>query len=101
MWRSILAATLLSSYGHPVFDGYRPEMFDRALQAFYADVQKVALDGKQTLRSVDERRIMGYVRVFTDRFQAEVRTSGLKLPESKTPDNKADSNAAAVTAIDW
>jgi hypothetical protein len=75
-------------------------MLDRALQAFYADVQKVAVEGKQTLQSVDEQRIMGYVRVFTDRFEAEVRSSGLKLPEAKAPDNRADTKAAAVKSLD-
>ena len=55
MWRSIVVAALVYAYGHPKFDGHRPAAFDRAMQAFYFEVNKAAVAGHQMLVRFDER----------------------------------------------
>jgi hypothetical protein len=74
MWRSIAMAALAYAYGHPNFDGYRPVGLDRPLQAFYAEVNKAALVGRQALERVDGDRAVGYVKTYVDTVETELRS---------------------------
>jgi hypothetical protein len=55
MWRIIVAAAVVYAYGHPKFDGRRPAALDRALQAFYVEVNKAAVTGRQMLARFDDQ----------------------------------------------
>ena len=95
MWRGILAAVLVYGFGHPALEGYRPDWLERPLQGFYQEVRKAASNARIALASLDQERVAGYVRIFTDRFQSEVskdmhaikvgQTSGQTEPV-KSPD---------------
>ena len=74
MWRSVVIAALVYGYGHPNFDGYRPAGLDRPLQAFYVEVNKAALVGRQALGRVDSNRAVGYVKTYVDNVEAELRS---------------------------
>jgi hypothetical protein len=105
MWRSVLATVLVYGYGYPAFDGYRPGSLDQPLQIFHAEVQKAAVMGIVALQGIDQQRALGYVRVFTDQFEAEVKGSGAKLPDGKmldrkAPGDKSESKAAVVRSIE-
>ena len=73
MWRSLAIAALVYSYGHPKFDGYRPASMDRALQAFYVEVNKVAAIGRQTLGRFDEEAALRFVKNSVDNVEAELK----------------------------
>jgi hypothetical protein len=73
MWRSIAMAALVYAYGHPKFDGYRPAGLDRPLQAFYAEVNKAALTGRQALARVDGDRAVDYLKTYVDKVEAELK----------------------------
>ena len=72
MWRGILAAVLVYGCGHPALEGYRPEWLERPLQGFYQDVQKATSAARVAMAGLDQERIGGYIRIFTDRFKSEV-----------------------------
>ncbi|HML15048.1 MAG TPA: hypothetical protein VK456_17210 [Xanthobacteraceae bacterium] len=72
MWRSIAIAALVYAYGHPKFDGYRPAGVDRALQAFYVEVNKVAASGRQTLGRFDEETTVRYAKDYVDNVKTEL-----------------------------
>ena len=74
MWRSVLTAALVYAYGHPNFDGYRPAALDRPLQAFYVEVNKAALAGRQGLAKLDDDRAVRYLKAYIDRVEAELRS---------------------------
>jgi hypothetical protein len=73
MWRSLAIAALVYSYGHPKFDGYRPAGIDRALQAFYAEVNKVAASGRQALGRFDDEAAVRYVKNYVGNVEAETK----------------------------
>ena len=75
MWRSIAMAALVYAYGHPKFDGYRPAGLDRPLQAFYVEVNKAALVGRQALERVDGDRAVGYAKTYVDTVEAQLRSA--------------------------
>ncbi|HXW25849.1 MAG TPA: hypothetical protein VEK73_13980 [Xanthobacteraceae bacterium] len=75
MWRSIAIAALVYAYGHPNFDGYRPAGLDRPLQAFYVEVNKAALTGRQALGRVDDDRVVRYLKSYVDTVEAELRSA--------------------------
>ena len=75
MWRSIAIAALVYAYGHPNFDGYRPAGLDRPLQAFYVEVNKAALTGRQALARVDDDRVVRYLKSYVDTVEAELRSA--------------------------
>lgn len=52
MWRSVILAALFYLYGHPHFDGYRPSVFDRPLQGFHEEVNKITTEGQRVLENV-------------------------------------------------
>ena len=76
MWRSIVIAALVYGYGHPKFDGYRPASLDLALQAFYLEVNKAAVTGRQTLGRFDDETALRYVKNYADNMGAELKTAG-------------------------
>jgi hypothetical protein len=99
MWRSVLVALVISAYGHPAFDGYRPEALDRPFQAFFQEVEKAAFQGKVAMQSIDEQRATRYVKIVADKFEAEIKASASNLPNLKASDN-TDGTAAVVTSND-
>ncbi len=56
MGRSLVIAALLYGWGHPAFEGRRPDAFDRPLREFHRSVNAVALDTRRTLASFDDFR---------------------------------------------
>jgi hypothetical protein len=73
MWRSIAIAALVYAYGHPKFDGYRPAGMDRALQAFYVEVNKAAASGRQVLGRFDDEAAVRFVKNHVDNVEAELK----------------------------
>jgi hypothetical protein len=65
MWRSLISAVIVYGFGHPSLDSVRPTVFDRPFQAFYQEVNHVALESRMALRSLENmrfvREIKGYV----------------------------------------
>ena len=56
MGRSLIIAAMLYGWGHQVFDGRRPDAFDRPLREFHRSVNAVALDTRRTLATFDDWR---------------------------------------------
>jgi hypothetical protein len=75
MWRSLVAAALVYTYGHPGFDGYRPAAVDRPLQAFYSEVNSAARDGQRALMTLDDARSMRYLKSYLEFMQAQQAAS--------------------------
>ncbi|HEV2957147.1 MAG TPA: hypothetical protein VGX95_13600 [Xanthobacteraceae bacterium] len=73
MWRSIAIAALVYGYGHPKFDGYRPAGMDRALQAFYVEVNKAAATGRQALARFDDEAAVRYVKNYAGKVEDELK----------------------------
>jgi hypothetical protein len=73
MWRTLISATLVYGCGHPNLDGYRPGLLDRPLQSFYQQVNATARDGKRVIASIDEARLMGYLKDYIARADAQLR----------------------------
>jgi hypothetical protein len=76
MWRSLIAAAIVYTSGHPCLDGYRPGLLDRPLQTFYLEVNKAAHNGKAVLSNFDETRCIGYLKAYIDRVDAQLRGKG-------------------------
>ena len=74
MWRSIAVAALLYAYGHPKFDGQRPAGLDRALQAFYVEVNKAAVTGRQMLERFDDQASMNSVKGYVENVTTELKS---------------------------
>jgi hypothetical protein len=74
MWRCVTMAALVYAYGHPNFDGYRPVGLDRPLQAFYVEVNKAAVTGRQALAKLDDDRAVHYLKAYVDKVEAELRS---------------------------
>ncbi len=73
MWRSLVAAAVVYGYGHPGFDGYRPGLLDRPLQAFHSEVNVFARDGKRVLATLDDARSMRYLNGYIEYMQSRMR----------------------------
>jgi hypothetical protein len=73
MLRSVAIAALLCGYGHPSFDGYRPAGLDRALQAFYLEVNKATASGRLALARFDSGAAVRSVRNYVDSVEAELK----------------------------
>ena len=76
MFRTLIAAATVYTYGHPAFDGYRPPVFDKPLQGFYAEINVAARDGRRALATLDEARAMRYLNIYIERIDAELRSKG-------------------------
>ncbi|MBI4274329.1 MAG: hypothetical protein HY659_06490 [Rhizobiales bacterium] len=75
MWRSVIAAVAVYTYGHPSFDGYRPALLDRPLQAFHRDVNYVARDGQRALNTLDDARSMRYLKGYMEFMETQLRSA--------------------------
>jgi hypothetical protein len=73
MVRTLIAATIVYAYGLPVFDGYRPAVFDKPLQTFDAEINGAANTGKRTLGLLDDGRCMHYLKIYIARIDAQLR----------------------------
>ncbi len=73
MWRSLLAAIAVYTYGHPGFDGYRPGSLDRPLQTFHREVNLMARDGQRVLATLDDARSMRYLEGYIERMDSQLR----------------------------
>jgi hypothetical protein len=73
MWRSLLAAVVVYTYGHPGFDGFRPGGLDRPLQSFHREVNVMARDGQRVLSMLDDARSMRYLKGYIDSMDAQLR----------------------------
>ncbi len=83
MWRGIVAAVLVYGYGHPGFDGFRPEILDLPLTAFHQQVNHVASDGKYALTTLDPSSSMRYLKSYIDTVDTQLR--GAKPAREDTP----------------
>jgi hypothetical protein len=70
MLRTLVAAGLVYTWGHPALDGYRPALLDRPLQSFYADVNTTARDGRRAFSVLDDARTLRYLKGYVDRLDA-------------------------------
>ena len=75
MWRTLIAATVAYSCGHPGVDGYRPALLDKPLQSFYQDINAAARDGKKVLATLDETRCMSYLKGYVAQMEAQLRST--------------------------
>jgi hypothetical protein len=78
MWRTALAAALVSSvygYGHPGFEGYRPAMLDRPLQAFHTEINQIARDGQRVIASLDNTRAALALRSYIQQADTRLRSN--------------------------
>jgi hypothetical protein len=76
MWRSLLAAVVVYTYGHPGFDGFRPGALDRPLQSFHREVNFMARDGQRVLATLDDARSIRYLQGYMDSMDAQLRGTG-------------------------
>ncbi len=74
MWRSLAAAALVYTYGHPGFEGYRPAALDRPLQAFHNEINLAARDGQRVLTTLDDARSMRYLKGYLEYMQSQMRS---------------------------
>jgi hypothetical protein len=77
MWRVLIVTWIAYGCGHPVLDGYRPAVFDRALQAFHENVNSAAQDGRKGIASLSEPP-MRYLRNYVTRVDAQLRPDSNK-----------------------
>jgi hypothetical protein len=73
MWRGIISALLIYSFGAPLFEGYRPPLLDRPLRTFHLEINYAARTGQYLLTRLDEQQIKTSLRLFVDRVEAELR----------------------------
>jgi hypothetical protein len=74
MFRTLLAAVTVYTYGHPAFDGYRPTFLDKPLQGFYGDINGAARDGERALSTLDDARSMRYLNKYIERVDTQLRS---------------------------
>jgi hypothetical protein len=77
MWRTALAAALVSSvygYGHPGFEGYRPAVLDRPLQAFHTEINQIARDGHRIISNLDNTRAAHALRTYVEQADSQLRS---------------------------
>ena len=83
MVRTLLAASVVYCYAHPLFDGLRPATLERPLQFFYAQVNEAAAQGRQLLTRFDDARVRAYAQTYMKRVDAQLKqakTSGALAP---------------------
>lgn len=73
MWRGIISALLVYSYGAPVFEGYRPALLDRPLQTFHGEINFAARSGQYLVTRMDEQQVKTSLRAFVGRIDSELR----------------------------
>lgn len=72
MFRTLLIAATVYTFGLPTFDGHRPASFDKPLQGFYQEINVVAADGTHALGLFDEARIKHYYELFCLRLSSAI-----------------------------
>jgi hypothetical protein len=72
MWRSLLSAAIVYGCGNPTFDGSRPTMLERPLQAFHQHVNQAVRECHKVLAVLDDAR-MRVTRAAVERVQKEWR----------------------------
>ena len=75
MLRTFITVMIAYAWGHPSLDGYRPAPLDRPLQAFYADVNATARDGRIAFTVLDDARTMRYLTAYIGRIEAQLRSA--------------------------
>jgi hypothetical protein len=73
MVRTLLAASIVYCYAHPLFDGLRPATLERPLQFFYAQVNEAATQGRVLLTRFDEGRMRAYAQTYMKRVDAQLK----------------------------
>jgi len=73
MVRTLLAASVIYCYAHPLFDGLRPATLDRPLQFFYVQVNEAASQGRELLTRFDESRMRAYAQTYMKRVDAQLK----------------------------
>jgi hypothetical protein len=70
MWRCLAIAAMLYAFGHPGLDAYRPMAFDRSLQEFHRDVNRVAAVTTRAFVMFDQSRVRRSLNSLSANFQA-------------------------------
>ncbi len=83
MWRSLITAWIVYGCGHPALEAYRPAVFDRPLQSFHETVNGAARDGKKAIASLEDTRLMRYVKDYIASMDARLR-SAARQPSAGT-----------------
>jgi hypothetical protein len=73
MVRTLLAASVVYCYAHPLFNGLRPATLERPLQFFYAQVNEAASQGRQLLTRFDDARMRAYAQAYMKRVDAQLK----------------------------
>jgi hypothetical protein len=73
MVRTLLAASIVYCYAHPLFDGLRPATLERPLQFFYVQVNEAATQGRTLLSRFDEARVRAYAQTYVKRVDAQLK----------------------------
>jgi hypothetical protein len=73
MGRVWLLAVLVYGYGHPGFDGHRPDALDRPLKGFHRAIDTTASDVRRALVAIDDKArsipvLVGGLRRLNDVF---------------------------------
>jgi hypothetical protein len=73
MGRVWLLAVLVYGYGHPGFDGHRPDALDRPLKGFHRAIDITASDARRALVAFDDKArsipvLVGGLRRLNDAF---------------------------------
>lgn len=58
MGRIVLLAALLYGWGHPGFEGRRPDALDRPLRNFHRAVNATATDTRRAVAALDDLRTL-------------------------------------------
>ena len=74
MWRTALVAATIYGYGHPGFEGYRPALLDRPLQAFYTEINQIARDGRRVIANLDNTRAAHVLRSYIEQADTQLRS---------------------------
>jgi hypothetical protein len=75
MWRSLITAWIVYGCGHPALEAYRPAVFDRPLQSFHETVNSAARDGKKAIASLEDTRVMRYLKDYIATMDARLRSA--------------------------
>ena len=72
MWRCLAIAAMIYGFGHPALDAYRPLAFERTLQEFHSDVNRVASITTRAFVMFDQARIQRSLNSLSSSFQAMI-----------------------------
>jgi hypothetical protein len=75
MWRTLMAAAIVYVYGHPSLNHFRPAFLDKPLQSFHAEVNLAAQDGRRSLSSLGDVRVMRYLSDYVALLSSKLHSS--------------------------